>query len=211
MRSLFFLFALFVSLHSLCQVSEVNGKALYFKLGINRTNVSNWDDGKPTYALIRPFGGLGVYLRLGKPERVTTAMAIEVNFSGQGFSMKNNTETVKARLTYMNLSILPKQYFGHFFIAAGPEAGVLLSAHEVVDDRRELVPAGIYSKTVFNGIAGIGLNFGNKNSRQIDFGMEITYKKGFSKVRTDFTEARHSVFSFSMFIPVSLFADIRQR
>lgn len=205
----FILLCMLMPFLSISQAHTLEGRALYFKLGLNKTNMVNWDDGTPTYPLTRLFGGIGVFARLGKPGRITTAIAMEANISGQGFAMKNNDEKIRARLSFLNFSVMPRQYFGHFYLTLGPEVGILLSAHEVLNGRREQSPIGIYSKSAFNGIAGAGFNFGKKDTRQVDFGLELSYKRGFTKIRTDFTHARHSVFAFSVFLPVAIFADLR--
>lgn len=205
---LFFLFS-FISICSFSQdLENVNGAAVYFKAGVNASNVINWDDNEPTNTLVSPSGGMGVYIRLGKPTYKTMAMAIEGNFSGQGFTLKQTNETIKVRTTYFNLSVLLRQYLGHVYFTAGGERGFLMSAKEIFEEGTEDAPEGIYHKGVWNGIGGIGVNFGDKNTRQVDFGFELTYKHGLSELRSDYSKARHSVFNLSMFIPLSIVAEI---
>ncbi len=190
------------------QTENVSGAAVYFKGGVNISNFVSWDDNEPTETLAGPSGGMGVWVRLGKPRYMTTALAIDAAFSGQGFKMDIDDETVKARITYFNLSLMLRHYFGHFYVAAGPEYGILVSAKEIYGTESDYVPDGIYKKNTWNGIAGIGVNFGDKNSRQVDFGFELTYKHGLSPMRTDFVKARQSVYNLSMFIPVSVIGEI---
>lgn len=205
---IFLLFSL-LSLNCFSQgLEKVDGAAVYFKAGVNVSNFINWDDKIPTETLVGPMGGMGVFVHLGKPTRKLTAMSIEANFSGQGFSMENNGEKIKVRTSYFNASVLLRKYFGHMYLAAGPEHGFLMSAKEIFESGTEDAPEGIYKKNVWNGIAGIGVNFGDKYTRQVDFGFELTYKYGLSPVRTDFVKARHSVFNLSMFIPVSIVSEI---
>ena len=189
-------------------LEEINGAAVYFKAGVNASNFIYWDDNEPTNTLVSPSGGMGVYIALGKPKRKTTSMAIEGIFSGQGFKLEQTNETVKVRTTYFNLSVMLRQYFGHMYLTAGGERGFLMSAKEIFETGSEDAPDGVYHKGVWNGIGGIGVNFGSKNSRQVDFGLEFTYKHGLSEIRKDFVKARHSVYNFSMFIPVSIVAEI---
>jgi Outer membrane protein beta-barrel domain len=209
MKTRIFILLIIISANCFSQdLENVNGAAVYFKAGVNASNFIKWDDNEPTEMLVGASGGMGVYIRLGKPTRKTLSMAIEANFSGQGFSLEQNDETIKVRTNYFNASVLLRQYFGKFYVTAGGEHGWLLSAKEKINDENEDVPEGIYEKSVWNGIGGIGLNFGDKNTRQVDFGLELTYKQGLSQVRSDFSKARHSVFNLSMFIPVSFVGEL---
>ena len=205
--SLVLLFS-FLSFISAAQTEDTGGSAVYFKLGGNASNLIKWDDNEPTETLIGPAGGMGVWIRLGKPVRKTLALVIEGNFSAQGFKLDQDNETHKVRTTYFNAALLLRQYFGHFYFTAGGERGFLMTTKIITETDRVDAPEGIYEKGVWNGIGGIGVNFGDKRSRQIDFGMELTYKHGLSPVRTDFVKARHSVINLSLFVPVSLIADI---
>jgi hypothetical protein len=209
MKTFLFILFSFASIVSFAQdLEKVDGAAVYFKAGVNASNFINWDDGEPTNTLVSASGGMGVYVSLGKPTRRSMAMAIEGVFSGQGFALKHNDETIKARTTYFNLSAMLRKYFSHMYLTAGAEHGFLMSAREIFESGTEDAPEGIYKKGVWNGIGGIGVNFGDKYSRQVDFGLELTYRYGLSPVRTDFVKARHSVVNFSMFIPVSIVAEI---
>lgn len=189
-------------------LEEVSGVAVYFKAGVNYSNFVSWDDDEPTEAIFGPSGGMGLYIPLSKPKRKSTSLAVEGIFSGQGFKLTQNDVTIKARTTYFNLSAGLRQYFGHMYITAGGERAFLMGAKEVYETESEDVPEGIYHKGAWNGFGGIGVNFGTKNSRQVDFGFELTYKHGLGPVRTDFVKARQSVYNLSMFIPVSFIADM---
>ena len=151
---------------------------------------------------------MGVWIRLGKPTRKTLAMAIEGNFSGQGFQTKRDEETVKVRTTYFNAGLTLRQYFGKFYLTGGAEHGWLMNATQIEGSERADFTEVIFKKTAWNGIGGLGLNFGGERSRQVDFGLELTYKRGLGPIRTDFVKARHSVFNLSLFIPVDVVAEI---
>ena len=210
MKTKLFLLLSLISIQSFSQgLEQTNGTAVYFKGGLNIANFVNWDDKIPTETLAGASGGMGVYIRLGQPRKKTTGLTIEAVFSGQGFKLEHNDQEVKVKTTYFNASLQVRRYLGHFFLTAGPEHGFLVSAKEFFESgESEYAPDGIYKSNVWNGIAGMGFNFGDKTSRQIDFGFELTYRHGLSQVRTDFVKARHSVFNLSMFIPVSIVADI---
>ncbi len=190
------------------ELESVNGAGVYFKVGANYSNHIKWDDNEPTDPLIGPAGGMGVWVRLTKPTKHMLAMAIEGNFSGHGFQLKVNDVNNKVRTAYFGASLSLRQYIGKFFFTAGGEHAWLMSAINVQGDQREDFPEGLYKKTTWNGIGGIGVNFGERRSRQIDFGLELTYRQGLNAVRSDFTKARQSVYTFSMYVPVSIVADI---
>jgi hypothetical protein len=209
MRTKLILLLSIISLNAFSQdLENVDGAAVYFKAGVNLSNLVKWDDNEPTNAIYGPSGGMGVYVGLGKPKRFSRALAIEAAFSGEGFSLEHNDETIKARLTYFNLSLMMRQYIGHMYLTAGPERAFLVSAKEIYGTENEYAPDGIYKNGVWNAIGGIGVNFGGRNMRQVDFGFELTYKHGLSQVRTDFIKARQSGFNLSMFIPMSIIGEI---
>lgn len=207
---------LLVSAFLFCLVNTSNAQGtenidrvgVYFKGGVNLANVVNWDDNEPTDMYVGASGGMGIWIRLGQPKKKMGALSIEGIFSGQGFKMEQAGNEWTARTTYFNIPVIYRQYLGHMYFAAGAQYGFLMGVKEIVNGEEKSVQEGIYEKGAWSGLLGLGVNFGGKNSRQVDFGFEATYAHGLSKLRTDFPQARHSVINISMFIPVAVVADI---
>jgi hypothetical protein len=206
-----FLFALLLlfSFNGFSQdLEEVNGFGVYFKGGVNIANFVNWDDNEPTKSFTGFNGGMGFYIALTKAKRNSSALALEGHFSSQGFQVEEAGVNNKVRITYFNIPLLYRKYWSHFYVTAGPQYGILVGGKVINDNGESYVKDGIYSKNTWSGLVGVGYNFGDKNSRQIDFGFEATYGHGLTKVRTDFVKARQSVINVSMFLPVSLVAEM---
>lgn len=197
-----------VTAHSQYETQKLDGFGVYFKAGANFANVVNWDDNEPTDMYVGASGGMGLWFKLGKSKRKMGALSIEGLFAGQGFKMEQAGNEWTARTTYFNIPVIYRQYFGHMYIAAGAQYGILMGVKEIVNGTEKDVPEGIYEKGTWSGLVGLGVNFGGKTTRQVDFGFEATYAHGLSKMRSDFSKARHSVINVSMFIPVAVIADI---
>ena len=196
------------SAHAQDDLVDPGKVAVYFKVGGNSSNHIQWDDNEPTDPLIGPAGGMGIWIQLSKSHKFMRSLSLEGNFSGQGFQLEVNDVKNKVRTAYFGASLSYRQYLGKFFLTAGGEHAWLMSAINVQGDQREDFPEGTYQKTTWNGIGGIGVNFGAPRSRQLDFGMELTYRQGLNSVRSDFVKARQQVVTLSLFIPVSIVADM---
>ncbi len=202
---LFFLAAGFAA-HA--QPEKIDGFAAYFKVGVNAANVVSWDDGEPTETLAGASGGLGVYIAVGETRRNSRALILEGNFSGQGFKVEEGGVEQRVRTSYFNASAMLRQYFGHPYLMLGVERGWLTAAKVKTDDDEQDFTEGIHRNGVWNGIVGLGVNFGPENGRRVDFGLEASYHHGLSPLRNDFVKARHSVFNVGLFIPVAFVGEL---
>ncbi|MCE3283252.1 MAG: PorT family protein [Chitinophagaceae bacterium] len=202
------LFLSFSMAGSAQDLEKIDGFGVYFKGGVNLANFVNWDDDEPTKSFTGFSGGMGFYIQLGKSTRKSSALALEGLFSSQGFQVEEAGVTSKVRITYFNIPLLYRKYFGHLYLTAGPQYGIFVGGKVINDNGESYVKDGIYSKNTWSGLVGLGYNFGDKNTRQIDFGFEATYGHGLTKVRTDFVKARQSVVNVSMFIPVAFVAEM---
>ncbi|MGJ8593093.1 MAG: porin family protein [Aquaticitalea sp.] len=119
MKHLFLAFALLVS----C-VIYAQKQSTVIKAGVNSSQLNS--ESKTFSSRISFHAGLGIENRLSDQ----LSLAPEVLFSSQGAKVENGTNR-ELRLNYINLPIMFKYYpSGGFFLEAGPQAGILVSARQ---------------------------------------------------------------------------------
>jgi hypothetical protein len=196
------------------EFSVVKGvtSGFYFTAGVNGAGLVGWEDPSNSGAgRIAGFhGGLTFWTKLGKSGR--TQLAIEGNFSQQGFS---NVEAVddedneKLVINYFNVPLIvryrPFPKFWQMYIGAGPQIGFKAGGHvkTVGGEKFELNDDALI-KNSMSAVGVLGFNFGKFAS----LGIEFSYQHGLSGFIKDNKELRHSVYSARMMIPVAVLGAI---
>ena len=182
MKKLFLAAAAMLMSVSMNAQNEVGQVSIAPTVGINISNVTDWNDTKAKVGLVA-----GVVAEYGVAEKF--GVSAGVMFSMQGCGFKDEDDKVK--LSYLNIPILANYYvYKGLAVKAGVQPGILLSAkegsHDIKDHMKGFdfaIPVGAsyeYQNFVLDARYNIGLTKankeGNRSNKNSVFQITLGYK-----------------------------------
>ncbi|MBB5334541.1 porin family protein [Chryseobacterium koreense] len=143
-------------------------------VGANYANINGWDSSADPKFIFGINAGMYTYYQFS--EKI--GLQLEATYTNFGSDVKFETAgtTLKERLDYIAIPLLLKPRFDNFYITAGPQLLILVSAKENGHDIKESL-----NTTDFGLTGGLGYYFTE------NFGIDLRYTHGMSDIVKDST------------------------